>query len=205
MLTVAKMKSLRIRFEDNYKPFEIPADNKRGKKTVYVYYAPWYIWDVAEAEFKQKKAVIAVLHIVSLALFLCIESIRTPVNNFKAVFACTAFAFCFHIAEMAALIDFLSAKSRTTKIKFENISRGFEFFTAVRAGLLAAGTLFSVTYMFAGNVSVPSAAVAVGLFACAIMAWAERKIYKAIPFYTEKNDTYKKYSALSEEWKSKEE
>lgn len=201
---MAKMKSLRISFEDNYKAIEVPADNRRGKKTVYIYYAPWYIWDITEPEFKRKKAAIGALSLVSLVFFLYLASIRTPLNNFKAVFTCTAFAFCFHIAELAALVDFLSAKRRTTKIKFENIKRGFEFFTAMRAGLLAAGSLIALVYMLIGHASLLSAVMILGTVLCALMAWTERKIYKGIPFYTEENDALKKYKAPTAEENTKE-
>lgn len=188
-----KSKSLYSRFQDNYTAVVIPAENKKGRKTIYVYYAPWYVYDLPGPEFRRKKAIIAGLELLSLLVFILFASLYAPVNAWKGSLAFTAFGTAFQVMEFGALVDLMTAKTRTTKIKYENISRSFAFFTFMRACLFALGAVFCAVYTIAVDFSTLSMAVAAGYLICAALAWMTRKIYKAIPFYTEENDALKKY------------
>ena len=189
---MAKRKTLRSSFEENYTPVVVPADNKRGEKIEYVYYGPWYVWDVSEAEFKKKKILIAALEIVSLLIFIAAASIYDPLNMLHVAFAFTAAAECFHIMELAALVDFLTAKIRTNKLKYQNVSRGFEFFTMLRAMLFAAATFTGILYVIFGNFTLEACIISLSYALCGGMAWYTKKTYKEMEFYTEENDILKK-------------
>ena len=73
-----KRKTLRSRFEENYTVVTEPADNKKGYTVRYVYYAPWYVWQVSAEAFRQKKQLLAALEAFSLVLFMAAVLIRSP-------------------------------------------------------------------------------------------------------------------------------
>lgn len=187
-----KRRSLRSRFENNYVAVSVPADNKRGVKVKYVYYAPWYIWDLPAKKLRKKKIYIFLVSIISFALFCISVSMPCPINSKKPVFLASTLALCCHIMEAAALVQFMPAKSRTTKLKYEQISRGLDFFPALRAACMAAATIFCVVYVILGGFSIWDIITTILYFVGAALAWSEHICYKKIPFFTEENDALKK-------------
>ena len=181
-------KSLRSRFEENYMAVSVPANNKRGSKIKYVYYAPWYIWNLSPQELKKRKAVILSANLISLMVFLLAVSLRTPLNNLKPIFLLSSLAFCCHVMEAAALVEFIPSKNRSTKIGYEQINRGLGFFSALRVLLLTICTLVCAAFLPFGYFSIRAIVVTVGNLICSFLAWVGYKCYKSIPFTTEEND-----------------
>lgn len=196
-----KPKSLRSRFEDNYTPVIVPAHNKRGTKVKYIYYAPWYVWDLPTIEFQKRKVCICMVSVFSFVLFCLSISIPCPVNSEKSVFLVSSLALCCYVMEGAALVQFLPSSNRTTKLKYEQISRGLDLFPALRAFFMAAALVLSLVFLlhkgfFAGNLIVTAS-----YLGGTLLAWAERVCYKKIPFTTEKNDTLKRIEQAEREAK----
>ena len=182
-------KTLRNRFEENYVAVSVPANNKRGTKMKYVYYAPWYIWNLPPQELKKRKAVILSDNLISLMVFLLSVSLRTPLNNLKPVSLLSALAFCCHIMEIAALVEFIPSKNRSTKIRYEQINRGLGFFPALRVVLLTICTIACAISLPFGYFSAKALVVTTGNLLCSFLAWAGFKCFRSIPFTTEENDT----------------
>lgn len=192
-------KSFRTRFNENYVATIIPADNKRGYKVEYVYYAPWYIWKISEEIFQKQKRILLGMEIGSLILFLAIVLLRISLNSNKIVYGITALNLCVQILEIAALIDFMIARRKTTKIQYENINRGLIAFTTIRSVLSSFAALICILLIANKNMlSVKSMGMVLGLLICSYLAWEIKRTYQQIPFITEENDTLKKiYGAES--------
>lgn len=189
-----KKKGLRSRFEDNYTTVTEPANNKKGYVIRYVYYAPWYVWQVPEEEFRKKKQLLATLELFGVVLFLAAVLLRSPLNNTPWVVFPTALAFCAQLMELSGMVDFLSAKPRTTQIRYEDIQRRLVFYPTVRAVLLLLAVLACVWLLASGSVT-EGVWLLPGLMVCAALAWQVQGMIRGIPMRIEDNDAMAKIVA----------
>lgn len=201
---VNKQKTLRGRFETNYMAVTVPADNKRGVRVKYVYYAPWHIWNLPTKEFRKIKIQILLASVVGFAIFCLSVSMLCPLNRNKIIFALSSLALCCHIMEFAALVTFLFAKNRTTKMTYEQVSRGLDFFPALRAVFMAVTTSASLAIMVLEGLSTIDVGVTAGYLVCTALAWKVHLCYKQIPFTTEENDALKQMEKKQQEIKREE-
>ena len=196
-----KRKTLRSRFEENYTVVTEPADNKKGYTVRYVYYAPWYVWQVSAEAFRQKKQLLAALEAFSLVLFMAAVLIRSPLNSTPVVYFLTALAFCAQLMELSGVVDFLSAKPRTTQIRYEDIQRRLGFYPMVRCALMAAAVLISAGLLAFGQLQ-GGAWVIPGFAVCAALAWQVQSMIRGIPMRIEDNDAMAKIVAMERESES---
>lgn len=187
-----KQRSLRQRFESNYTAVTFPAKNRRGVKVKYVYCAPWYVWNLSANEFHSKKLWLILASVISFVIFSFSVSMPCILNNNKIVFGLSSLALCCHIMESAALVQFLFSKKRTTKMTYETVSRGLDFFPAMRAIFMAAAASVCLVVMFLNLFSAVDIGVTFSFMACAVLAWREHLCFKQIPISIEKNDTLKR-------------
>lgn len=186
--------TLRSRFEDNYTTVTEPADNKKGYVIRYVYYAPWYAWQVPEGEFRKKKQLLAALEFFGVVLFLAAVLLRSPLNSTPWVVFPTALAFCAQLMELSGMVDFLSAKPRTTQIRYEDIQRRLMFYPTIRAVLLLIAVLAAVGLLASGAVT-EGVWILPGLVLCAALAWQVQSMIRGIPMRIEDNDAMAKIVA----------
>lgn len=186
--------TLRSRFEDNYTTVTEPADNKKGYVIRYVYYAPWYVWKVPEGEFRKKKQLLAALEFFGVVLFLAAVLLRSPLNSTPWVVLPTALAFCAQLMELSGMVDFLSAKPRTTQIRYEDIQRRLVFYPTIRAVLLLIAVLAAVGLLASGAVT-EGVWILPGLVLCAALAWQVQSMIRGIPMRIEDNDAMAKIVA----------
>lgn len=198
-----KKKTLRSRFEDNYTVVTEPADNKKGYTFQYVYYAPWYVWQVSEDVFRRKKRLLAALEVFGLVLFLATVLVRSPINSSRYVFLPTALAFCAQLMEFAGVVDFLSSKVKTTQIQYEDIQRRLVFYPTVRGSTMALATLISIGLIASGQVPDNAVWVVPGFVTCSALAWQVQSMIRGIPMRVEDNDAMAKL--MEQERKEQEE
>lgn len=190
-------KTLRERFEENYTAVPIPAKNRRGFRMQYIYYAPWYIWALPEPKLRREKRCILFYSILSLFLFLFSAAQPSALNRSSLVFLPVAAALCCHVAELFALLQFIAAKYRTTKMTYEDVDRVLRFAPPVRVlccGLCAFACLASLIRDF----SLRTVCMAAGFGAAAFTAWAVKRRYSRIPLSVEDNHDLQKADAAFE-------
>lgn len=188
-----KLPTLRDRFEDSYTAVPIPAENKKGYKIEYIYYAPWYYWDMPEKKLIGRKAIICALSAVSLVLFvLAATSGKRELNLKPAVFLPSALALCAHIMEASALIQFAAAKYRTTKMTFNEVRRIMDFAPTARLILTLVTACVCLYCTLRGE---GSAAVTALNFGAAALTLAELHLFNAIPMRTEENHALRDHDA----------
>lgn len=186
-----KKKTLRSRFEDNYTTVTERADNKKGYTIRYVYYAPWYVWQISEDTFQRKKRLLATLELSGLVLFLAAVLFQSPLNSTPLVIFPTALAFCAQVMELSGVVDFLTVKTRTTQIRHEDIQRRLVFYPTVRSIMMALAALASIGFLVSDRATngiwiIPAFAI------CSALAWQVQNMIREIPVRVENNDAMAK-------------
>lgn len=182
------MKTLREQFEDDYMAVRVPADNKTGMKVKYVYYAPWYLWDLPKDVLKRKKWFLAGLSVAGLLVFLLTGVQPCGVNSFNLVVAAGLFALCAYVFELFSIFQFLFAKYRTSRMTYTSVNHTLlvaAFSRGICHLISAAG---SVLYAAENGFEPLILLVVTGYLVCACMAFHIFNEYRKIPVRTEVND-----------------
>jgi hypothetical protein len=181
------MKSLREQFEDDYAAVRIPTDNKDGFKIRYVYYAPWYLWDLPGPMLKRKKRLLSGVSICGMLVFLLTGIQKSALNSYVIVEMAGTLALCAHVFELFSIAQFLFAKYRTSRMTYVNISRILNCVPLIRALCLMVAVISCIYYMLHNTFHLNTAIVAAGYLVCTLMALYVFKEYRKMPLRTEKN------------------
>ncbi len=182
------MKTLRERFEEDYAPVKVPAAGKGGFKIRYVYYGPWYVWDLEEKKLKKKKQLLAAVSGAGLAVYLLAGLQPSGANSFAGVEAAGILGLCAHVFELSGLFSFLLARYRTSRMTFNQVNGGLLSAPLLRCLFLGAAAWETVVYMSRNTYDRLTFLVAMGYLACAGGAFFIFYQYKKIPVRTEKNN-----------------
>lgn len=183
------MKSLREQFEDDYAAVSVPSRGRAGFKIRYVYYAPWYLWDMPEPELKMKKWLLAGASAASLLLLLITGTRQNGINSYIPVELAGTFALCAHVLESFGMFQFLAAGYRTSRMTYSGIDRILGIVPLIRGLCLIQAAAGGFYYMLQETFSWGTALAASGYLACALMALYIFREYRRIPLRTEKNDS----------------
>ncbi|MDO4340716.1 MAG: hypothetical protein Q4C91_21975 [Eubacteriales bacterium] len=181
------MKSLRERFEEEYAAVSIPADNKRGFRVIYRYYAPWYIWDLPEKQLSARKNHLLIISVSGLLPYLAAGLQDTDINRMTVPVIFNIIALCAYILELFAVFRFRSAKYKTDRTTYQSVDRTMRSIPLIRACCLL---MTDITGICSRNFSIPdvsAAAALLGNLICAVLAFYIFYDYRKIPFRTEKN------------------
>lgn len=182
-----KGKSLKDLFEENYTAVEVPAQNKKGYKIEYLYSGPWYIWDMPKDKLKREKWMELGLSLTGIFLYLFTGAANTPVNTSKLGVILAVLALCIHVLEIFALIKFICAGYRTTKMTYQKVDRILGAATGLRGILLCGVAFVAFVYAVTGGMDMLSLLVTAGYLGCGSIAFMIYRRYNKITFYTEKN------------------
>ena len=191
-------KTLREKFEDNYMAVPVPADNAQGFKMKYVYYAPWYLWDLPEKELKREKTRLALYSAAGLLAFLLSAAQACALNRSPVLFLPCALALCCHVMEFSALLQFAAAKRKTTKMTFEEVDRALRFAPLLRGICCGLSAAVCLGALLPGPFSARTAWMAAGLFTAAATAWAVQNRYSRLPVSVEENHSLEEIENMDE-------
>lgn len=190
------MKSLRERFEQDYMPVAVPANNRDGFKIKYIYYGPWYYWSLPKRKLKKKKMCFIAISFVNLLLYLMAGTRPTMLNSRIEVFLPGIFGLCMNILEISACIQFLASSCRTSRLTFQNVDRVLTLAPLLHGIAEFAAGLMCGWYMLQGHRDMISIMTAAGYLLCSCLAFFLAKEYDKIPFETEKNTEADKYEKV---------
>ena len=182
------MKTLREQFEEDYIAVSVPANERNRVKIRYVYYAPWYCWDLPASVLNQKKLLLAGVSVGSLLLFLLAGIQETSLNTYVFVALPGTLALCAHVLELFGVFQFQYAKYRTSRMTYFSIDRILNCVPLIRGVSLLAAAAAGVSYMIRNAFQLQAVLVTGGYLACALMALFIFKEYRKIPLKTEKNN-----------------
>lgn len=182
------MKTLREQFEDDYMAVRIPADNKTGMKVKYIYYAPWYLWNLPKDVLKRKKWFLAGLSAVGLLLFLLTGVQPCGVNSFIMVETGGIFALCAYVFELFSIFQFLSAKYRTSRMTYTSVNHTLPVAAFLRGICHLISATGGVLYAVENGFEPLLLPVVTGYLVCACMAFHIFNEYRKIPVKTEENE-----------------
>ena len=183
------MKNLRERFEDCY----TAVPNGSGFKMKYIYYAPWYVWDMPEKSLRRQKCAMLLCSIAGLCISLLSAVQRSALNTAPVAFLLFALALCCHVMEFRGLFQFLGARYRTTKMTYEYVNRLLLTAPILRAAFSGALAVMGISAAVTGGMISFAAALGYGLSAASAV-WVYR-LYSRIPVTIEENDSLERYES----------
>lgn len=183
------MKTLQERFEENYAAVETPANNKAGFKIEYVYYAPWYLWDLPEEELKQCKRRLLLGSLIGLAFYVIAGVQRCPSNTLLWVGVPALLGLCAHVVELFGLILFNCAKYRTTKMTYNDVNWTMSLGPVARTGMMATTVIASLIALFLTGFSWEAMTALLGFLCSGMTAVYVSRTYRRLKLRTERNDT----------------
>ena len=184
-------KSLRKRFEDCYTAVPVPDAGARGTKLRYIYYAPWYLWDIPEKALRRRKYELLLSSAAGLGLSLMLMAHRSAIHAIPIVFLAFALMLCCHIYELRGVLQFFAARYRTTKMTYEDVNNILSVAPVLRVIFSCVPVTASVIWfvIFKGERTLLLEALGYALSA-ALGAWVYLR-YHRIPMRTEENDSLK--------------
>lgn len=183
------MKSLREAFEEEYAAVSVPADNKNGFALKYIYYAPWYIWDLPEKELHLKKQMFVRMSVSSFLLYLIAGLQNAAVNQLAIPVIFGAAALCAHVMELFRVFQFRFAKYKTSRTTYQNINRTLRWAPLLRGGCMLITALAGIYCMAVHTVTLEAVTAVLGYLVCSAAAFHIFKEYRKLSFRTEKNTT----------------
>lgn len=183
------MKSLRDQFQENYMPVTKPANNKRGVKVVYVYYAPWYVWNVDEARLKKLKWTIGALCALDTVLFFLTCIIYTGVNYEIFVGAPAMLSICGLLFQILGAAQFAASPRRTTRMSGKSIRNRLVWAPRVRVICLLVAVLGGVYTLIRYGADTVSILVVCAYLVCVAISGSILFVFQKIPVTSEKNTT----------------
>lgn len=184
-----KFKNAYERFQDDYAPSVVPADNKDGFKIEYVYIGPWYFWDLPEAQLKREKKVIAAEYLCSVIAFVLTAVLVRDTNSLALVAFPAIIAMLALFLETFGVWHFFFSKYKTSRSSYDTVNRRMRLYPLLLTASAGAASLGAVYYMIGYGFSLDRMCAFVGYAAVAAAGFIVYARYKKIPFSTEKNDT----------------
>lgn len=192
-----KRKTLREKFEDSYTAVPVPANNAKGFRMKYIYYAPWYRWDLPKKGLRRVKFAMLISSVVGLLLTLMSMAQSTAVNRMPAVFAPCAMMLCCYIMEFSGLLRFLAAGDRTTKMTYDEVSMILKTFPLIRATVGCIPLAVCMYLAFTDNF-VFHAVLALLYGLTSVSALGIGYYYRCIPVAVEKNNNLDVYEKIEQ-------
>lgn len=180
------MKTLREQFEDNYRAAETPCGNKKGFRITYIYYGPWYRWELDARTLRRVKWLIGILYFGSLGVFLSCALFDT-VLNYGIVGLPVGLTMAGAVFTLIGVIRFLSTGPKFTRIRYRDIDFAFKLAVPIHILLAFVSFCVSVYVWTTEKLSLSQAAPAFGYLAAALCLAAMELLYKHLHFRTEEN------------------
>lgn len=189
------MKTLQERFEEDYAAVEKPAKNKDGFKIEYVYYAPWYLWDLPEAQLRTCKRQLLAASLVGMAFFI-LAGVQQWAGNTRLWIGVPALlGLCAHVVELFGLIMFRCAKYRTTRMTYTDVKRMVTHGSIARVGMMAVTVLTAFLCLIRSGFCPEGSTALLGyLISCATALYV-CKSYQSLKLRTERNNTLEELAA----------
>lgn len=180
------MRTPRERFEDNYMAVEKPCNNRRGFRIEYVYYGPWYFWDVTDARLRSLKITAGALFFIALETLL-LSAGRDTALNYGAVGLPVGLSLGAGVFSLIGVMRFLFAGRRFTQDLYKDMNRAFTIALPIEAGLLFAATVTAVVVWVKQSLSLSEAAPVFGFFGSAVCLGLLYRSLRKLPFGTAEN------------------
>lgn len=135
------MKSMRERYFENYKKISVPADNRRGFKTIYRYNADWYGWKQAPSALRRTRVMFGILEAVSIAVYFAAALQKTAFNTVRLTSGLAIISIFLWIIELWGVFRFAAVKSPMTVSDFKEITNFIECGTVLRVIFLGAAVI----------------------------------------------------------------
>lgn len=189
------MKTLQERFEENYAAVEKPAKNKDGFKIEYVYYAPWYLWDLPEKQLRSCKYRLLAVSLVGVAFYF-LAGAQQWIGNTRLWLGVPALlGLCAHVVELFGLILFCCAKYRTTKMTYTDVNRMVVHGSIARVGMMVLTVLAALTCLIRSGFCLEGFTALLGYAIGGITAVYVYKTYRQLKLRTERNTTLDELAA----------
>ncbi|MBQ9064156.1 MAG: hypothetical protein IJ123_01770 [Blautia sp.] len=131
-----KIKSMREKFEEDYKAVKVPCGNKKGYKIDYVYIGDWWLWKEPRDQVNRCKRYVMSCCIGSLVLYLAAALQNSPVNYSRFVSMTGLLSLAPYIFVIFGSVQFLVSKEKMTEQDCKDIRTKLMVAPVFHAGLL---------------------------------------------------------------------
>lgn len=132
---------MRERYFENYKKISVPADNRRGFRTIYRYNTDWYGWSIAPDALRRTRVTFGILEALSLVVYFAAALQQTTFNTVRLTSGLAIVSIFCWILELWGVFRFASVKSPMTVSDFKEITNFIECGTVLRTIFLAAAVI----------------------------------------------------------------
>lgn len=183
------MKSMRERYFENFKKVQIPADNRRGFKTIYQYNTDWYGWDKEERELRRDKVVFWILEGASIVVYFAAALQNTSFNVVRLTSGLAIISIVAWIAELWGVFRFTTVRSPMMVSDYKEITNFIECGTILRVILLTAATVIGfIMCVRSGSLTGTDTLVGIGHFASAACSLLIILIFRTIGYDLYRNN-----------------
>lgn len=166
-------------------PISELANNRKGYKIRYVYYGPWYSWEVER--LKGNKFLIAAACVLGLCFFLLGNCVGTNVNRSAFVGIPANLSIAVFVFEVLGVIQFCAAKAKVTKPDYQDINMKLRAATLIRATMLLVAVIGCIVTTIVNRLAWDELFSAFGYLLSALCSVFIYVRYKDISYHTEKN------------------
>ena len=187
------MSSLRQRFEENYVAVDVSEGEK--VKIKYIYYGPWYMWDIPKERVKHGKYMLCFLCILNIVLFAAGSLRETRLNAAVAIEVPCILSLITLMFEIIGIIQFCATGDRFTRMLFHDINMKLRIAPVVHAALLAMAILVGAYELLFVSFSGSDLVVVLLYLCCAFLSASIGIVYRRIPFTSERNRVLEEMAA----------
>lgn len=188
------MKTFDKCFSENYVAVDKPCNNKNGFRIEYIYFAPWYLWDISPQSLLPYKYSIGAACLLNVIIFFVASIQKTSLNYSFLVEVPATISLAALIFEVLGVIQFCASKKRMNKPEYEGIDFKLRTSPLLHALLLVLTVLACLYRLIIISFDSLSFFVTIGYLVCAGMSTFVFLRYRTIDFTTEPNRTLEEYN-----------
>lgn len=188
-----KKKSYRDRYFEDWQAVKVPAQNRKGYRVEYRYTGLWKQWEDPDGRpLKNSKWQLALLEILSIAVYVLAVLSRTPLSVARLANGFGTLSLVPWIAELAGVVRFLAAGAYVRELTASEISTSIRSGSVLRAILAALSAAAGGIQILAGHTAVPADLLTfLGILASAGLSLAVKHQYDRLQQNTFRNDNGK--------------
>ena len=174
------MQSRHDKYFKNYRPENVPANNRKGYKRVFVYIGDLYSWELPDGSFPSVRRWMGLAEAASLVIFFVSAFTRADINRAAYIAAPSLASLAAWAFELVAAWYFSFKKHPLRVDDYEYVDRVMPIMLMIRFILLSFAAAAGVVFLIIGGASLPSFLVMLGYAACAGMAFFMFRKYRSL-------------------------
>lgn len=185
------MKTYRSTFEENFKAFKEPCDNKKGYRIRYIYISPWYVWNAPKVRIDTAKRLMGLACVFSVVIFFLGSMADSFLNYARYVELPGMLSIAALVFDVVGVAQFCAAKEKMTNMDFQDIRTKLLIAPLMHALLLFWAVVAALAQLYGHNVTVMDGIVPLCFFFSGLLSLLIFLYYRSLPYRKEANENAK--------------